>query len=88
MIGPCTIGVATGSATSFDGEFFVAIVSKPFAPGTPFHGSVTLGGESIAIEGRATGSKKTAEGAFEVRARLVNLRKEDRERLAAASRGT
>jgi hypothetical protein len=84
---PCTIADASGELVSFDGEFLVARVSKAFAPGTPFHGSVALEGGPLAIEGRANGSKRTSEGAYELRARIVNLRREDRLRLEAASRG-
>jgi hypothetical protein len=87
MIGPCRIESADGHAVSFVGETFVAVVSRAFAPGTPFRGVVTIEGVDLAIEGRANGSKRTPEGTFEVRARLINLRKADRERLEAASRG-
>lgn len=85
MIGPATIAGAEGHAVSFTGEMLVAVLSKPFAPGTPLKGTITIEGDAIAIEGRATGSKKTPEGTFEVRARLINLRRADRERLVAAT---
>jgi len=41
---------------------------------------------ALAIEGRSLGSRRVAPDApsFEIRARLVNLRKSDREWLAAA----
>jgi hypothetical protein len=87
VIGPCRIAGAEGNAISFEGEFLVAVVSKPFAPGTPLRGTIVVGESEIGIEGRATGSKRTPEGTFEVRARVINLRKVDRERLEAASRG-
>jgi hypothetical protein len=87
MIGPCRIESAEGHAISFLGELLVVVVSKPFAPGTPLRGAITVGESEIGIEGRATGSKRTPEGTFEVRARVINLRKTDRERLEAASRG-
>ncbi len=87
MIGPARIEAADGSAVSFDGEFLVARVSRPFAPGTPIRGSLTIGELEIQIEGRATGSKRMPDGTFEIRARLINLRREDRLRLEAASRG-
>jgi hypothetical protein len=84
---PATWLGAEGFATALEGEFLVAVVARAFAPGTPLKGTVTIDGVAIGIEGRATGSKRTPEGTFEVRARLVNLRKTDRERLEAASRG-
>jgi hypothetical protein len=86
-MGACTVGGAEGEAISFDGEMFVGIVTRAFAPGTPFTGAITLADGAVAIEGRATGSKRTADGRFEVRARLINMRREDRVRLEAASRG-
>lgn len=87
MIGPARIQGADGEAASFDGEFLVALLSRAFAPGTPLTGTLTLEGGEIAIEGRATGSRRQPDGRFEVRARLINLRREVRERLVAASRG-
>ena len=85
-MGPATLLGAEGHAVSFEGEFLVVVVSRAFAPGTPFTGGIAIDGTSIQIEGRATGSKRTPEGMFEVRARLINLRKADRELLEAASR--
>lgn len=85
MIGPARIEGAEGNAISFEGEFLLAVVSRAFAPGTPLKGTIKLADGEIPIEGRATSSKRTPEGTFEVRARLINLRREIRERLVAAS---
>ncbi len=76
---------AEGTAVALqNGELITMRLSRPFAPGTPFEGVLVVDGVETAIEGRASGSKRTSDGVFEVRARLVNLRKEDRERLTAA----
>lgn len=88
MIGPARIEGAEGHAISFDGEFLIAVVARAFAPGTPLKGSITLVAGEISIEGRATGSKRTAEGTYEVRARIINLRKSEREALVTASSST
>lgn len=84
MIGPATIAGAEGHALSFTGEFLTATLSKPFAPGTPLKGTIRIGDDTVAIEGRAIGSKRIGEGLFEVKARLINMRKADRERLVMA----
>lgn len=85
-LGPARIDGAEGHASAFDGEMIVLVLSRPLAPGTPFRGVVAIETGEIAIEGRATRSKRTADGTFEVRARLISLRRDDRERLLAASR--
>jgi hypothetical protein len=87
MIGPATIEGAVGQAMSFEGELLVARLSRAFAPGTPVKGTITLPDGDIPIEGRAIGSKRTTDGTFEVRARVINLRRETRERLRKASSG-
>lgn len=76
---------AEGSAVAIqNGELITLHLPRPFAPGTPFKGVVTAEGVETAIEGRASGSKRIREGVFEVRARLVSLRRDDRERLIRA----
>lgn len=57
---------------------------KAFAPGSPIHLSFVVGDASRTLEGRTIGSKRLDEAAFEVRLRLVNLRRAEREALVAA----
>jgi hypothetical protein len=67
---------------AFDGKLFKLKSPAAFAPGQPltldaqFHSSITLELKSI-------GSTKLPDGAFEVRARAMTLRKEAREALLA-----
>jgi hypothetical protein len=75
-------GGGEGRALTMAGEIITLSLPRAFAPGAPFRGTVVVPEREIAIEGRTVGSKKTADGAFEVRVRLVNLRREDRLRLS------
>lgn len=56
---------------------------RAFAPGSPIGLSFVVDGATRALEGRTVGSKRLDDTAFEVRFRLVNLRKADRETLVA-----
>jgi hypothetical protein len=83
MIAPARIdGAGDGSAVSIAGEILTLMVPRAFAPGAPFRGAVLLPDGELSIEGRTVNSRKTPDGTFEVRVRLVNLRREDRLRLA------
>lgn len=83
-IGPARIeGGGEGLALAMAGEIITLSLPRAFAPGAPFRGAVVLDDREITLEGRTVGSRKTPSGAFEVRVRLVNLRREDRLRLAA-----
>ncbi len=83
MIGAVRVeGGGEGQALSVAGEVITLTLPRAFAPGAPFRGAVLLEEREIALEGRTVGSRKTPDGTFEVRVRLVNLRREDRLRLA------
>lgn len=70
-------------AQRFDGTALTLRSPRAFAPGSPIRFSLTDEGEaeSKSFEGRTIGSKRVDEALFEVRLRLVNLRREDRELL-------
>ena len=56
---------------------------KAFPPGQPLEFALTQSG--VRLQARSIGSKRLAESdAFELRVRLINLRRETREALAAA----
>ena len=68
-------------ATKFDGNFLTLLSPRAFAPGSPIR-FVALGEHSERnLEGRALGSKRVSGEQFEVRIRLVNLRRDARELL-------
>ncbi len=76
-----------GEAVELSGETMKLLLDRAYAPGAPMsfqlEVSPELAGESrdIALEARTVGSKRLPDGRFEVRVRLVNLRRDDRLRL-------
>jgi len=66
------------TAKSFDGNVLVLHAPMAFAPGSPIRFLAVSADPPRAFEGRTIGSKRIMEGAFEVKLRLINLRKEDR----------
>ena len=68
-----------GELVSFTGEFLVTISAVPLAPGTP----TSIEVEDMLLRGKSQGSKRMEDGRFRVRFRLINLRREHRDRLRA-----
>lgn len=66
-----------GELVSFEGEFLVMVSRVPLAPGAP----TAIDVEDMALQGKSQGSKKLEDGRFRVRFRMINLRREHRERL-------
>ncbi|MBX3274149.1 MAG: hypothetical protein KF729_28035 [Sandaracinaceae bacterium] len=77
-----------GEALAFDGEEVLACaLDRAFAPGAPIELALSAGEAALALRGKAIGSKRRLDGRFDVRVRLVSLRREDREALSRALRG-
>lgn len=72
-----------GDAVRLEGEVLQVVVPKAFAPGAPMTLRVLLEDGVVDLSAKTIGSKRRDEGLFDVRARLVNLRRSDRERLLA-----
>ena len=70
-------------ACAFDGNIFALLSPRAFAPGSPIRFMAIFEDDERPLEGRVLGSKRIDDGRFEVRLRFVNLRREDRKRLAA-----
>ena len=85
MIGVVRVDGGEGRALSFVGEVMTLTLARAYAPGQPMRCTVVIGDREMALDGRSVGSRKTPDGAFEVRVRLVNLRREDRDALRAAT---
>ena len=68
-------------ARNFDGVVLTVSSPRAFAPGAPIRFSTSAGGDTRSFEGRTIGSKRVDAAHFEVRLRLVNLRRADRELL-------
>ncbi len=73
-----------GEASAFEGHVLRAILPRAFAPGAPVVFSVSLAGEARSLRGKSIGSKRREDGAFEVRMRMISLRREERAALEAA----
>ena len=64
----------------YDGKLLRLVCARAMAPGQPLEVRAELT-SPVEIRGKAVGSKKRDDGRFDVRARLVNLRREVREQL-------
>jgi hypothetical protein len=69
---------------AFAGLILAVIDDRPHAPGAPIRATLTLADGPLAIAGKSIGSKRRDDGSFDVRMRLINLRREDRARLERA----
>ena len=70
-----------GAVESWDGERLVLRAPRAFAPGSPIKFAIHFDEGAVAYESRSIGSKKRDDGAFDVRMRMVSLRRDDRVRL-------
>jgi len=66
---------------AFDGNLLKLTSPVAFAPGSPIRLNAKGEDGDRSLEGRVLRSKRVGEQQFEVRLRLVNLRREDRELL-------
>ena len=76
-----------GLAAAIDGEQLRCVFARAFAPGAPVDIEARLGHRTVPLRGKSLGSKKRADGRFDVSLRLISLRREDREALRAALQG-
>jgi hypothetical protein len=76
-------GPATGTWQSAAAGQVVLSLSRAYAPGAPLTIRATLEGASVAVSAKTIGSKKDGER-FSVRAKLLGVTREDRERIARA----
>ncbi len=66
-----------GTAISLDGEILRVVSPRAFAPGAPVEFTV----EAMHLRAKSRGSRRRDDGSFDVRLRLVDLRRDDRGRL-------
>jgi hypothetical protein len=79
-------GGGAGELSRVDGEVLHAVLDRPLAPGTPVRLRVEAeDGAVIPIQGKTVRSQKREDGHFDVRMRLINLRREHRDRLRLIS---
>jgi hypothetical protein len=76
-----------GRVVSWDGTVLVFQSPRAFAPGAPIKLALALADGPLDVELKAIGSRRAeGEPLFQVRARAMNLRREQRARLDAALR--
>lgn len=76
---------APAALVAFDGHVLRVVSPRAYAPGAPVSLATRMpDGSEHGLEGRTIGSRRQADGRFEVRLRLVNLRRATRLALAAA----
>jgi hypothetical protein len=75
-------GDLAGAITDISGLLVTLRSPKAFPPGQPLE--FTLSDSNLQLQARSIGSKRSADGEFELRVRLINLRKQAREALEAA----
>lgn len=71
-------GEARGEALRFEGEVLHVVLDRAFAPGKPTELTLTVEGEARSLRGKALGSKRREDGRFDVRLRMLSLRKAER----------
>lgn len=85
MIG--TVRVASGGegeATAIAGEVITIVIERAYAPGAPIQIELSFEGGAITLRAKTVGSRRQPDGRFEVRARMLDLRREDRARLGVS----
>ncbi len=74
-------GELSGMASACDGHVLWGSSPRAFPPGKPLTLELLPGAAPLQLATRVIGSKRRDDGSFELRVRLVNLRKEARARL-------
>ena len=67
------------TATAIDDNILTILSPRAYAPGSPIHFSAMADEGSRSLEGRTVGSRRAGAEGFEVRLRLVNLRRAERD---------
>ena len=77
-------GQLAGTLEAIEGLLLTLASPKAFPPGQPLALLVSPEAAAVRLDARAIGSKRRDDGMFELRVRLINLRKEAREALERA----
>ena len=81
--------IATGDEAellAIDGETIALVSPRAYAPGAPIELTALAEGGEIPLRGKSLGSKRRPDARFDIRARLVNLTRDARERLSTLLR--
>lgn len=77
-------GEQLGTLLAREGLLLTLVSPKAYPPGQPLSLTLSLPAGPLALEGRSLGSKKREPTGYELRVRLLNLRRETREALEQA----
>ncbi|MDH5676873.1 MAG: PilZ domain-containing protein [Myxococcales bacterium] len=72
-----------GFAESYKSGMLVAVGPRAYAPGQPLEMQLSGEGLELQLQGKSVGSRRREDGDFEVRIRVLNLRREQRQALEA-----
>lgn len=70
-----------GEAVAFQGETLHAVLPRAFAPGAPVQLALAFPSGSTTVRGKTQHSKRRQDGRFDVHMRVLDLRRDDRQRL-------
>ena len=77
-----------GEVVSLRGEVLALRLSRPFAPGSPVDLRIEADDAAIVrVRGKTVSSRRREDERYDVRLRIVTLRKDDRRRLARFESG-
>ena len=83
---PINMRSADGEAATlatYEGQFVTLLMARAYAPGQPLSFEVTLD-ETFSIPMKCSNSRRQPDGRFEVRARILSIKKTERAQLEAA----
>jgi hypothetical protein len=72
------------SLLAFDGRWLVLEAPRAWAPGSPMALRVELGGATHPLDARSLGSRRVAEGRYQIKLRMVSLSRVGRKALLEA----
>lgn len=76
-------GEARAVLLEVQAEVLHLVADRAFPPGRPLAFDLIAADQRFALQGKASGSKRRADGRFDVKLKLHTLRRDDRARLAA-----
>jgi hypothetical protein len=76
-------GDVHGPALSFQEGVLALVLPKAYAPGQPLELKLEAPSGAVELQGKSLCSKRRSDGQFDIRVRLINLRRTDRELLVS-----
>ncbi len=80
-------GAARAVGLELQAEVLHLVAERAFPPGRPLVFDLVVPDETLALQGKASGSKRREDGRYDVKVKLHTLRRDHRARLAALAWG-